>query len=176
MLGTGSSSSWHSSNKRLSFLCSRTLSKPQCLLPLFRLCCLLAPPPVLPAYAAQQPEQQRRRVDPRLLEEAAARQQALAEGKLTPQKTVINPDANWLQGLPPIMQDMGVSGSNQNPRTSPLSLPQPGKRQQECQCMPPETRVSGICMTCLLLLGPWTFMSSPLTPQLWCRTSRGLPK
>ncbi len=51
-------------------------------------------PPVAPAFVAQQPEQQRRRVDPRLLEEAAARQQALAEGKITPQKTVINPDAD----------------------------------------------------------------------------------
>jgi hypothetical protein len=93
-------------------------------------------PPVLPAYAAQQPDQQRRRVDPRLLEEAAARQQALAEGKLTPQKTVINPDANWLQGLPPIMPDMGVSGSNQNPRTSPEATPVPSSARKETAGMP----------------------------------------
>ncbi|MFN9910496.1 MAG: hypothetical protein ACK56F_31020, partial [bacterium] len=89
-----------------------------------------------PAYAAQQPEQQRRRVDPRLLEEAAARQQALAEGKLTPQKTVINPDANWLQGLPPTMQDMGASGSNQNPRTSPEATPVPSSARKETAGMP----------------------------------------
>jgi hypothetical protein len=53
----------------------------------------LGTPPVAPAFAAQQPEKQKQRVDPRLLEEAAARQQALAEGKIAPQKTVINPDA-----------------------------------------------------------------------------------
>ena len=80
-------------------------------------------PPALPAYAAQQPEQQRRRVDPRLLEEAAARQQALAEGKITPQKTVINPDADWLRGLPPTMQDMRVPEPHQTPRTSPEATP-----------------------------------------------------
>ncbi|MFN9902719.1 MAG: hypothetical protein ACK55Z_28850, partial [bacterium] len=39
-----SSSSWHSSNKRLLFLCNQTLSKPPCLLPLFWVYCLLEPP------------------------------------------------------------------------------------------------------------------------------------
>jgi hypothetical protein len=34
---------------------------------------------------------------PRLLEEAAARQQATAEAAVTPQRQVINPDAEWLQ-------------------------------------------------------------------------------
>ncbi|MFN9902720.1 MAG: hypothetical protein ACK55Z_28855, partial [bacterium] len=93
-------------------------------------------PPALPAYAAQQPEQQRRRVDPRLLEEAAARQQALAEGKLTPQKTVINPDANWLQGLPPTMQDMRVPETNQTPRTSPEATPIRSSARKETAGMP----------------------------------------
>ncbi len=99
----------------------------------------LGTPPVAQAFAAQQPEKQKQRVDPRLLEEAAARQQALADGKIAPQKTVIYPDADWLQGLPQAMREMSVPEPYQTPRTSPEATPvlsRQGKRQQECQCMP----------------------------------------
>ncbi len=65
-------------------------------------------PPAVPGLAGQQTAKQKLRVDPRLLEEAAARQQAIAEGKIAPQRTVINPDADWLQGLPHAMREMRV--------------------------------------------------------------------
>ncbi|MFO0003172.1 MAG: hypothetical protein ACK559_18785, partial [bacterium] len=64
------------------------------------------------------------------------RHHALAEFKLTPHKTVINPDANWLQGLPTTMQDMGVSEPNQNPRTSPEATPIRSSARKETAGMP----------------------------------------
>jgi hypothetical protein len=63
----------------------------------------LGTPPAVPGLASQQTAKQKHRVDPRLLEEAAARQQTIAEGKIVPQRTVINPDTDWLQGLPQAM-------------------------------------------------------------------------
>jgi hypothetical protein len=83
----------------------------------------LGTPPAVPGFAGQQTAKQKQRVDPRLLEEAAARQQALAEGKIVPQRTVINPDADWLQGLPQAMREMRVPEPYQTPRTSPEMTP-----------------------------------------------------
>jgi hypothetical protein len=96
----------------------------------------LGAPPVAPAFAAQQPAKQKQRVDPRLLEEAAARQQALAEGKIVPQKTVINPDADWLQGLPQAMREMRVPEPYQTPRTSPEGTPILSPARKETAGMP----------------------------------------
>ena len=46
----------------------------------------LGTPPAVPGLASQQTAKHKQRVDPRLLEEAAARQQALAEGRLSPRR------------------------------------------------------------------------------------------
>jgi hypothetical protein len=73
--------------------------------------------------ANQQAANQRRRVDPRLLEEAAARQQAIADAAVTPQRTVINPDAYWLQMLPHAMQEMRSPDQFHTPITSPDITP-----------------------------------------------------
>jgi hypothetical protein len=96
----------------------------------------LGTPPVVPGFAAQQPAKQKQRVDPRLLEEAAARHQALAEGKIVPQKTVINPDADWLQGLPKAMREMRVPEPYQTPRTSPEMTPVLSPARKETAGMP----------------------------------------
>jgi hypothetical protein len=60
---------------------------------------------------------------PRLLEEAAARQQATAEAAVTPQRQVINPDAEWLQMLPHAMQEMRSPDQFHSPITTPEDTP-----------------------------------------------------
>ncbi len=135
----------------------------------------LGTPPAVPGFAGKQTAKQKQRVDPRLLEEAAARQQALAEGKIVPQRTVINPDADWLQGLPQAMREMRVPEPYQTPRTSPEMTPVLSPARKETTGMPMHAtgdRVSGTYMTCRPLPGPWIFMSSPLMPLWWYRTSR----
>jgi hypothetical protein len=96
----------------------------------------LGPPPAVPGLAGQQTAKQKQRVDPRLLEEAAARQQALAEGKIVPQRTVINPDADWLQGLPHAMREMRVPEPYQTPRISPEMTPILSPARKENSGMP----------------------------------------
>ncbi len=104
--------------------------------PIFGALPQLAIPPSVPGLAGQHTAKQKLRVDPHLLEDAAARQQAIAEGKVAPQRTVINPDADWLQGLPHAMREMRASDPYQTPRTSPEMTPILSPVRKETSGMP----------------------------------------
>jgi hypothetical protein len=70
----------------------------------------------------QQAVNQGRVINPRLLEDAAARQQAAAEA-VTPQRQVINPFNEWLKKLTVAAQEMRSLDQFHTPGTSPDETP-----------------------------------------------------